>query len=139
MQTQIEITGCYKAGIWYSRRIGEVFSATIKNGSALVNNNTFFTIRQTDYVIVPNPNKKITPDAKYVIVLEMIKQRDMILDEIMTQYIKLKGWECRSVVRNLVLYLRERGDIKWTGKKRSGHTGHQQFIWTLNNPQNITE
>ncbi len=131
MEATIKITSCSRVESWYKHRIGETFSAIIKNGTALVNNNLIFKVRQSEYEVMEVVNL-VPQKAKYLSILNILEQGDMTADEVHTQYIKIYGRRNTRFIKYMIAYLKRNNKVSATGKRRVGHnSGRNQNVWTL--------
>ena len=135
MEAMIKITGCSRIRCWYKHRIGETFTAMIKNGTAWVNNNPIFKVKQSEYDILENPNKKKQRKTRYLIILTILEKRDMTVDEINHEYFRTHGNTDHQFIKNMLGFLIRDGKIVKTGLKRVGHSGYSQSVYALNNNQ----
>ena len=134
MEATIKITSCSRVESWYKHRIGETFSAIIKNGTAWINNNPIFKVKQSEYLVIENTEKK-QRKTRYLIVLKILEKGDMTVDEINHEYFRTHGNTDYQFIKNMLGFLARDGKIIKTGLKRVGHTGYSQSVYSLNNSE----
>jgi predicted transcriptional regulator len=134
MEATIKIISCSRVESWYKHRIGETFSAIIKNGTAWINNNPIFKVKQSEYLVVENTEKK-QRKTRYLIVLKILEKGDMTVDEINHEYFRTHGNTDYQFIKNMLGFLVRDGRIIKTGLKRVGHTGYSQSVYSLNNSE----
>jgi len=134
MEATIKITSCSRVESWYKHRIGETFSAIIKNGTAWINNNPIFKVKQSEYLVIENTEKK-QRKTRYLIVLKILEKGDMTVDEINHEYFRTHGNTDYQFIKNMLGFLVRDGRIIKTGLKRVGHTGYSQSVYSLNNSE----
>jgi hypothetical protein len=129
---EIKITSCKNPKLWYKDRVGSTHPATIVNGTALINGNLLFKIRQPDYEI----SSEIVTESniKYQNIIDLFENSDLTISDVHDKMPEISY----KKITNIFVYLKRRGYIEKTGERRTNKvTGYNMSIYTISSPSDL--